>query len=158
MRCLLCRLPLDRYSSMGPTIEDHRSIPGERVKVTDSGQMTCECTDADGAACQPLRADPLDNERGADLAAGFKALGDPHRVAILHLLAVTAEPVCVVDVERHIDLAQSTISHHLKTLLDAGIISRERRGKWSYYSIEDERLAELGVGIDRFARTVARTA
>ena len=45
-----------------------------------------------------------------------------------------------------------------KTLLDAGIISRERRGKWSYYSIEDDRLAELGVGIDRFARTVARTA
>lgn len=126
--------------------------------MTDSGQMTCECTDDDGAACQPLRVEPLDNARGVDLAAGFKALGDPHRVAILHLLAVTAEPVCVVDVERHIDLAQSTISHHLKTLVDAGIISRERRGKWSYYSIEDERLAGLGIGIDRFVRTVARTA
>ena len=120
--------------------------------------MTCECTDVDGAACQPLRVEPLDNGQGADLAAGFKALGDPHRVAILHLLAVTAEPVCVVDVERHIDLAQSTISHHLKTLVDAGIISRERRGKWSYYSIVDERLAGLGVGIDRFSRTAAQTA
>ncbi len=129
-----------------------------RVKVSDSGQMTCECTDVDGAACQPLRVEPLDTGRGVDLAAGFKALGDPHRVAILHLLAVTAEPVCVVDVERHIDLAQSTISHHLKTLVEAGIISREPRGKWSYYSIEDERLAELGVGIDRFVRTAARTA
>ncbi len=126
--------------------------------MTDSGQMTCECTDVDGAACQPLRVEPLDNARGVDLAAGFKALGDPHRVAILHLLAITAEPVCVVDVERHIDLAQSTISHHLKTLVKAGIISRERRGKWSYYSIEDERLTELGVGLDRFVRTVARTA
>jgi len=120
--------------------------------------MTCECTDADGAACQPLRIEPLDTEQGRDLAAGFKALGDPHRVAILHLLAVTAEPVCVVDVERHIDLAQSTISHHLKTLADAGIISRERRGKWSYYSIKDQRLAGLGSGIDRFVRAVAQTA
>ena len=126
--------------------------------MTDSGQMTCECTDVDGAACQPLRVEPLDNARGVDLAAGFKALGDPHRVAILHLLAITAEPVCVVDVERHIDLAQSTISHHLKTLVEAGIISRERRGKWSYYSIEDARLAELGVGIDHFVRTAARIA
>jgi len=105
-----------------------------------------------------LLGEPLNTEQGTDLAAGFKALGDPHRVAILHLLAVTAEPVCVVDVERHIDLAQSTISHHLKTLVDAGIISRERRGKWSYYSIEDERLAGLGIGIDRFVRTVAQPA
>ena len=125
--------------------------------MTDSGQMTCECTDVHGAACQPLRVEPLDNARGVDLAAGFKALGDPHRVAILHLLAVTAEPVCVVDVERHIDLAQSTISHHLKTLVKAGIISREPRGKWSYYSIESQRLAELGAGIDRFLKTLAVT-
>ncbi len=120
--------------------------------------MTCSCADPDGAVCEPLLVEPLDAERGTSIAAGFKALGDPHRVAILHLLAVTGEPVCVVDVERHIDLAQSTISHHLKTLVDAGIITRERRGKWSYYSIIDERLAELGDGIGWFERAVTRAS
>ncbi len=111
--------------------------------VTQTRQMTCECTDPDGAACAAIRAEPLDAGRSSDLASAFKALGDPHRVAMLHLLSVAAEPVCVVDVERHIDLAQSTISHHLKSLVDAGIIERERRGKWSYYSIVDERLDAL---------------
>jgi ArsR family transcriptional regulator, arsenate/arsenite/antimonite-responsive transcriptional repressor len=111
--------------------------------------MMCTCVDADGAVCAPLRVEPFDVERGADLAGGFKALGDPHRVTILHLLAVAGEPVCVVDVERHIDLAQSTISYHLKILVDAGVIARDRRGKWSYYSIVEDRLmqlrAEIGV-------------
>ncbi len=113
--------------------------------------MICSCADSDGAVCAPLRIEPLDTEKSADLATGFKALGDPHRVAILHLLAAAGQPVCVVDVERHIDLAQSTISHHLKTLVDAGVIARERRGKWSYYSIINQRLADLGIGIETLA-------
>lgn len=120
--------------------------------MAGSGQITCRCVDPDETLCTPLRVDPLDAENAADLASGFKALGDPHRISILHLLAVTREPVCVLDVERHLDLAQSTISHHLKTLADAGVISRERRGKWSYYSIVDDRLAELGAGIAGFDR------
>lgn len=120
--------------------------------------MICRCVDAEGAVCAPLRVEPVHSEKGADLAAGFKALGDPHRMAILHLLAAAGEPVCVVDVERHIDLAQSTISHHLKTLVDAGVISRERRGKWSYYSIIDQRLSGLGIEIERLAaRSAAST-
>ncbi len=123
--------------------------------MTETRQMTCSCTHPDGAVCKPLGVEPLDAELGISIAAGFKALGDPHRIAILHLLAIAREPVCVVDVERHMDLAQSTISYHLKTLVGAGIISRERRGKWSYYSILDERLAELATGIDRFERAVA---
>ncbi len=116
--------------------------------MTESRQMICSCVDADGAVCAPLRVEPLAADRGANLAAGFKALGDPHRVAILHLLAVAGQPVCVVDVERHIDLAQSTISYHLKTLVDGGVVSRERRGKWSYYSIVEDRFAQLGTGIN----------
>lgn len=126
--------------------------------MTDSGQMICSCVDTDGAVCAPLRVEPLEIEKSADLAAGFKALGDPHRVAILHLLAAAGQPVCVVDVERHIDLAQSTISHHLKTLVDAGVIARERRGKWSYYSIINQRLDELGIGIEALAARSAVTS
>lgn len=116
--------------------------------MTDSRQMICSCVDADGAVCAPLRVAPVDAARSADLAVGYKALGDPHRVAILELLAAAGQPVCVVDVERHIDLAQSTISHHLKKLADAGLIHREPRGKWSYYTIVAERLGDLGVSID----------
>lgn len=120
--------------------------------------MMCSCVDADGAVCAPLRVEPIASERSADLAAGFKALGDPHRVAILHLLMAAGEAVCVVDVERHIDLAQSTISYHLKTLVDARVIHRERRGKWSYYSIVEDRLADLDLGIRSLANRPISTA
>lgn len=113
--------------------------------MTDSRQTICNCVDRDGAVCGPLRAEPLDPEANARLATGFKALGDPHRLAIVHLLAAAGQPVCVVDIERHIDLAQSTISHHLKTLVNAGVIARERRSKWSYYSVIDQRVADLGI-------------
>ncbi len=123
--------------------------------MTDTRQMICSCESPDGAICAPLRVQPYDEARGADLAAGFKALGDPHRVAIVHLLASAGMPVCVVDVERHFDLAQSTISHHLKTLVDAGILDRERIGKWSYYSIVTDRLAELGVEISATLESVS---
>lgn len=123
------------------------------IEVAESGQMMCTCVDTDGAVCAPLRVEPFDVDQAADLAGGFKALGDPHRVAILHLLAVAGEPTCVVDVERHIDLAQSTISYHLKTLVDAGVIHRERLGKWSYYSIIEDRLVQLGAEVKGLADT-----
>ena len=120
--------------------------------MTESRQMMCTCIDTDGAVCAPLRVEPFDVEQAADLAGGFKALGDPHRVAILHLLAVAGEPVCVVDVERHIKLAQSTISYHLGTLVDSGVIRRERRGRWSYYSIVEDRLVQLRAEITGLAQ------
>ncbi len=78
-----------------------------------------------------------------DLAAGFKALGDPHRVGVIDLLLRAGEPVCVVDIERHLPLAQSTVSYHLKALVDAGLLDRERRGRWMYYTVRPERLDDL---------------
>lgn len=77
----------------------------------------------------------LSNHAAGELAAGFKALGDPHRVAVVDLLLRAGEPVCVVDIERHLPLAQSTVSYHLKTLIDARILERERRGRWMYYTV-----------------------
>lgn len=78
-----------------------------------------------------------------DLAVGFKALGDPHRVAMVDLLLQADEPVCVVDIERHVPLAQSTVSYHLKFLVDAGVLERERRGRWMYYQVKPECLERL---------------
>lgn len=126
--------------------------------MSESEQMICSCVDPDGAVCAPLRVEPLAAEQTEYVAVGFKALGDRHRVAILHLLGAAGQPVCVVDVERHIDLAQSTISYHLKTLVDAGVISRERRGKWSYYSIIGQRLTDLGIEIETLSSKSAVTS
>jgi ArsR family transcriptional regulator len=110
--------------------------------MPEHGQIVCECS-TETACCVALLTDPIDADLGDDLAAGFKALGDPHRVAVLHMLAGAAGPVCVVDIERHLPLSQSTVSYHLKTLLDAGVLDRERRGRWSYYTIRPERLDQL---------------
>ncbi len=108
------------------------------------------------ACCTPANGEPLDATAAHDLAAGFKALGDPHRVAVVDLLVRAGEPVCVVDIERHVPLAQSTVSYHLKFLVDAGVLDRERRGRWMYYSVRPERLDELRAALG--ALTEALTA
>jgi ArsR family transcriptional regulator len=65
----------------------------------------------------------------------FKALSDPHRVRILNLLANATEPVCVCEFTDQLALSQATTSFHLKKLTSAGLIEREQRGTWAYYSL-----------------------
>lgn len=113
------------------------------------GQMTCEC-DTEVACCTALNTDPIDTVQAEDLAEAFGALGDPYRMAIVHLIAVTGEAVCVVDVERHLPVGQSTVSYHLKALLEAGVLNREKRSKWSYYSLNHDRLAHLTEAMAEF--------
>lgn len=84
--------------------------------------------------CQPVPA-PLPDERAAELAAVYKALGDPTRVQILHILASTSEPVCVCDFTAAFELGQPTISHHLATLREAGIVTSFKRGIWAFYRL-----------------------
>ncbi len=103
--------------------------------------------------CSPAGDESLDPGAAEDLAVGFKALGDPHRVAVVDLLLRAGEPVCVVDIERHLPLAQSTVSYHLKFLVDAGILDRERRGRWMYYTVRPERLEQLKGALGRFTET-----
>lgn len=105
------------------------------------------------ACCNPAEEDPLAPGVVEDLAVGFKALGDPHRVAVVDLLLRAAEPVCVVDIERHLPLAQSTVSYHLKFLVDAGVLDRERRGRWMYYTVQPERLGQLQEALAGFVET-----
>jgi ArsR family transcriptional regulator, arsenate/arsenite/antimonite-responsive transcriptional repressor len=74
----------------------------------------------------------------------FKALGDETRLEILALLASAGEAVCVCDIEAHIGgLSQPTISHHLKLLREAGLVTAEKRGTWSYYTLVPEALSPL---------------
>ena len=78
----------------------------------------------------------------AELAATFKALGDPTRVAIVNRLT-TADAVCVCDLTAAFDLSQPTISHHLKILRDAGLVEAERRGTWAYYRLVPDAIDAL---------------
>ncbi len=125
--------------------------------MSDTGQIGCECG-SDTACCVALREEPISHQTSEDLATGFKALGDPHRVAVIHLLSGAGEPVCVVDIERHLPLSQSTVSYHLKTLLEAGVIEREPRGKWSYYTLKPARLAELIDALERYTQRLVATS
>lgn len=76
------------------------------------------------------------------LAQRFRALGDPTRVAIVNRLAGAGE-VCVCELVAEFDLAQPTISHHLKVLRDAGLVESRRRGTWAYYRLLPEAVESL---------------
>jgi ArsR family transcriptional regulator len=91
--------------------------------------------------CGPDTA-PLDVAERDELAARFKALSDPTRVAIVNRLAA-AEEVCVCDFVASLDLAQPTVSHHLKVLREAGLVESARRGTWAYYRLVPESVAAL---------------
>jgi ArsR family transcriptional regulator len=102
------------------------------------------------ACCELADGEPLDPAAAEDLSVGFKALGDSHRVAVVDLLLRAGEPVCVVDIERHLPLAQSTVSYHLKFLADAGVLDRERKGRWMYYTVKSDRLEDLHEALGRW--------
>ncbi|MEC3994227.1 metalloregulator ArsR/SmtB family transcription factor [Actinacidiphila sp. DG2A-62] len=112
------------------------------------------------ACCPAIASAPLDEERAADLAKVFKALGDPVRLRLLSMIASReGGEVCVCELTPAFDLAQPTISHHLKLLRQAGLIDCERRGTWVYYwalPAALERLASvLGAPPDRVPRAGA---
>src|ERR671923_2022367 len=77
---------------------------------------------------------PLPHEARDELAARFKALADPTRVALVNRLAA-ADEVCVCDLNAAFDLSQPTISHHLRILREAGLVESTRRGTWAYYRL-----------------------
>ncbi|BEP13572.1 metalloregulator ArsR/SmtB family transcription factor [Acidothermaceae bacterium B102] len=93
-------------------------------------------TNALDACCSPVTAGVLDQPAAEALAGVFKALGDPTRVRLLSLIAAHADgEACVCDLTDPVGLSQPTVSHHLKQLVEAGLITREQRGKWAYYRV-----------------------
>ena len=98
--------------------------------------------------CAPLSAEVLSDEAAGATAELFRALGDPARVRIVNLLATSDEPVCVCNLVEPLGLSQPTVSHHLKKLLDAGLIAREQRGKWAYFSLDASALRTLAAVAD----------
>jgi ArsR family transcriptional regulator len=92
--------------------------------------------------CCTTEASSLSDPEAEDLAARFKALADPTRVAIVNRLS-TADEVCVCDLNEAFDLSQPTISHHLRILREAGLVDATRRGTWAYYRLVPEAVAAL---------------
>jgi ArsR family transcriptional regulator, arsenate/arsenite/antimonite-responsive transcriptional repressor len=103
---------------------------------------------ADAACCTPLGAPSLTDDQAQETARVFKALADPHRVKIVNLLATSPEPVCVCEFTDPLGLSQPTVSHHLKKLMDAGLLEREQRGTWAYYSLRRDALGGLAAALD----------
>ncbi|WP_237690274.1 ArsR/SmtB family transcription factor [Nocardioides panacisoli] len=97
------------------------------------------------ACCAPLVATPLTADQARTIAPMMKALADPVRLRLLSLVASHADAeACVCDLLEAFDLSQPTISHHLKVLHDAGLLTRTKRGTWVYYAVRRDVLTHLG--------------
>jgi ArsR family transcriptional regulator len=111
-----------------------------------------ELTDvsAPAACCVPVATVGLSDAEAADLSTAFKALGDPARVRIVNLLATAQAAdgsVCVCEFTAPLGLSQPTVSFHLKKLLAAGLVEREQRGTWAYYSLNRSALARVAAAL-----------
>jgi ArsR family transcriptional regulator len=121
-------------------IEKFRYIDIDRYDLGDSMTLTLDPIDC----CAPLGAEVLSDEEAAATAELFKALADPTRIRIVNLLATSGgESVCVCHLIEPLGLSQPTVSHHMKRLLDVGLVEREQRGKWAYFSLRSDAVETL---------------
>ena len=105
------------------------------------------------ACCSPLAAPDLHSDAAEATASLFKALGDPQRVRVVNLLTNAGEAVCVCDITESLGLSQSTVSFHLRKLANAGLLQREQRGTWAYYSIDRNAMETLESVVSMKGRT-----
>ena len=100
--------------------------------------------DAAAACCSTVTGGVLDADEAQLLARMFKALGDPTRVRLLSLIAAQPErEACICDLTDPVGLSQPTVSHHMKQLVDAGLVIREQRGRWAFYRLVEDTLTAL---------------
>lgn len=108
-------------------------------KSLDVGDQEC---------CPPgaLLGEPLSAAAAADMAVKLKALADPVRLQLFSAIAShTGGEACVCDISAGVEVSQPTISHHLKVLRDAGLLTSQRRASWVYYAVVPDALASLAV-------------
>ena len=98
-----------------------------------------------GICCAPVTGGVLTTTEAERLARAFKALGDPARVTLLSVIASSEDQeACVCDLLEPVGLSQPTVSHHLRILVEAGLLGREQRGKWAYYRLDQDALTRIG--------------
>jgi len=101
---------------------------------------------------------PLSESAEDKLIGGLKALADPTRLAIFRLIAAQDQPICVCDIVDRFEVSQPTISHHLKVLREAELISVSRRGVWAYYEADQRGVAALRSLFGQVAPAVSSAA
>lgn len=121
------------------------------VNLLHNGDMTAaltlEVTETD-ACCVPSSVPTLGADEAQEKAQLFKALADPNRLRLLSIVkAADGGEACVCDLTEPLALGQPTVSHHLKILVDAGLLQREKRGTWAYYSLVPGALDSVAVGV-----------
>jgi len=100
------------------------------------------------ACCSPLTGGVLDEESAQRLARVFKALGDPTRVRLISLIAAAdGAEACICDLTDPVGLSQPTVSHHMKLLAEAGLVTREQRGRWAYFRLVDDTFEALQLAV-----------
>ncbi|GGZ44586.1 ArsR/SmtB family transcription factor [Streptomyces poonensis] len=104
----------------------------------------------EGGSCGPgLNCEPLDRSEAEQLVTILKSIADPTRLQLFRLLEQAPNgEACVCDLADSLELRQSTISHHLKIMTEAGLLNRERRGTWAWFSINHEGLSRVGAILD----------
>ncbi|MGM1029969.1 MAG: ArsR/SmtB family transcription factor [Actinomycetota bacterium] len=106
-----------------------RTIPTASLAATSVEPVSDGC-------CPPAADAGLSLAASERLARVFKAVGDPTRVRLLSLIAAGERgEACICDLTEPVGLSQGTVSHHMRVLADAGLVEREQRGKWAYYSV-----------------------
>jgi ArsR family transcriptional regulator len=113
------------------------------IEMTTVRQLTVQDT-SPAATCVPIAHTGMSRLDAEATAAVFKALADPARVRVLNLLVASGEPVCVCHLTDLLELSQPTVSFHMRKLMDAGLLNREQRGVWAYYSLRDDARRRLG--------------
>lgn len=104
----------------------------------------------DADVCVPGSTLTIPDKDVTRTATQFKALGDSTRLRIMQILAANGS-VCACDLEEPLGLSQSTVSHHLRQLTDAGLISREKRGTWAFFSVSQDSVTQLALGLGNIA-------
>ncbi|MEV4901649.1 metalloregulator ArsR/SmtB family transcription factor [Citricoccus sp. NPDC055426] len=100
---------------------------------------------ASAPVCCSLSDGPISAEQAQRAAGMLKALADPMRLRLLsHVAAQGCDAVCACDLTEELGISQPTVSHHMKKLVDAGLLTREQRGRWAHYTVIPEAFAELG--------------
>lgn len=92
--------------------------------------------------CEPVLVEAIDRDDAEWLAASFRALADPVRLRLLSLVGSNGE-MCACDLPALVDRSQPTVSHHLKLLVEVGLLEREQRGRWAWYRAAPDRVAAL---------------
>lgn len=120
-----------------PSTDFNASGRIDPVKILD-------LTQTDAVCCSPVTAGVLDAAAAEATAKAFRALGDPTRVRLVSMIAAQPDQeACVCDLTDPVGLSQPTVSHHLRILTEAGLVAREQRGKWAYYSLVPSGLEAL---------------